>query len=140
MPPAARCDFNHDPDGLCGWSDPTRNWLAIGRQEEEDGGSGGGGGGGVWERRTGGTRLEGVRGDLSDGNDGHYLYVEYRDGQVGLHRGGAALRSPVFPPPPRYNAEKADAEMSKYYASCRVSKEREKLASIALHVRVTRSR
>ena len=51
---------------------------------------------------------------------GHYLYVEYRDGEVSHHR-GAALRSPVFPPPPRYNAEKADQERSKYYASCRVS-------------------
>ena len=45
---------------------------------------------------------------------GHYLYVEYENGEMtGFH--GATIRSPKFPPPPKYNAKKGQ-----FYQSCKV--------------------
>jgi hypothetical protein len=44
------------------------------------------------------------------------MYVEYEHGDLtGFH--GATVRSPKFPPPPRYNAD----ENSRYYQTCKVS-------------------
>ena len=45
---------------------------------------------------------------------GHYLYVEYERGdRTGFH--GATIKSPKFPPPPKYNARKGP-----FYQSCKV--------------------
>ena len=46
---------------------------------------------------------------------GHYLYVGYPNG-VTTEVSGAGLRSPSFPPPPKYNNNAS----SPYYKSCRV--------------------
>lgn len=47
---------------------------------------------------------------------GNYLYLEYNGSRVGNFQ-TAMLRSPTFPPQPKYNANAT----SKYFESCRVS-------------------
>ena len=46
---------------------------------------------------------------------GHYLYVGYLNGET-TDFSGASLRSPTFPPPPKYNNNAS----SPFYRSCRV--------------------
>ena len=47
---------------------------------------------------------------------GHYLFVEYRTSdRIGFLK-GAMLKSPSFPPPPKYN----NIKTSKFYRSCKV--------------------
>lgn len=55
MPREARCDFNKEDD-FCGWRDPYLNLYNIPS----------------WKKRKGPSELRGVRGDLSNGNQGTY--------------------------------------------------------------------
>lgn len=69
MPKAARCDFNSasgrnddgdgDRDLYCGWKDAVQQMVSFSRPDNS-----------VWVRRNGRTALEGIKGDLSEGNRG----------------------------------------------------------------------
>ena len=72
MPRAARCDFNsyngssgvNQHDKLCGWRNQRSSILDVSGEKFS------------WTRKNGKTRLEGIRGDLSIGNDGEDIRIQ----------------------------------------------------------------
>ena len=58
MPLGSRCDFNQEND-FCGWWDPIHFSLSLihGRT--------------VWQKKRGRTMQDGIKGDLSQKNDGN---------------------------------------------------------------------
>ena len=60
MPPGSRCDFNLEND-FCGWKDPIH--FSLSKSEHQTGRA-------VWQKRKGRTALDGIKGDLSQKNDG----------------------------------------------------------------------
>jgi hypothetical protein len=73
MPPGSRCDFNKEND-FCGWRDP--NHYSLGRSDNsEHYGSRGPFRVAAWQQKKGKTNLDGIRGDLSQKNDGNFYWV-----------------------------------------------------------------
>eukprot|EP00094_Tigriopus_californicus_P000196 TCALIF_00190-PA protein Name:"Similar to ALK ALK tyrosine kinase receptor (Homo sapiens)" AED:0.10 eAED:0.10 QI:0/0.88/0.72/0.94/0.88/0.94/18/0/1347 len=99
MPLGSQCDFDEN-DSLCGWEVYSQSIDHQFSHENRE-----------WSLRNGGTKLGGI----TEQHQGNYLYLEYNGSRVGNFQ-TAMLRSPTFPPQPKYNANAT----SRYFESCRI--------------------